>query len=96
MLADEVSVVLLNHFFFNFEKLHRHTLKTLFNRERHINVQPFSFFFRGARGEKMVDEIYWFLPLFPCGVVVVVVVVLFLFFFFYPFQSPTCSPLKMA
>lgn len=27
--------------FFYFEKLHRHTLKTLFNCERHINVLPF-------------------------------------------------------
>lgn len=66
--------------FFYFEKLHRHTLKTLFNREKHINVLPF---FGWIEGKKMVNGVLRsFLPSFPCG--------------FTLFQSPTCFPLKIA
>lgn len=66
--------------FFYFEKLHRHTLKTLFNREKHINVLPF---FGWIEGKKMVNGVLRsFLPSFSCG--------------FTLFQSPTCFPLKIA
>lgn len=43
--------------FFNFEKLHRHTLKTLFTCERHINGLP-----SGGRRKEMTRRCPPFLP----------------------------------
>lgn len=64
--------------FFYFEKLHRHTLKTLFNREKHINVLPF---FWVDRREENGQRCPPFVPSL-------------LLMWFYPFSVPNLLPLK--